>query len=908
MNAKLKKELIIGFSIVGFILAVLMILPFAFSGKITKIAKEQVNAKLNATVDFDNLSLSFLRSFPDASVRFENLRIVGVGEFKKDTLLSSEALDLVLNLKSLFSETGYEVEKLQLRNSSVMAHVLPNGKANWNVMKEDSTQAVDTSAMSFHLKLKKFVIDNAAVTYWDEEGNMKAVLKNLNHTTTGDLTADSSLLKTKTTIETLSFLMDNVEYLSKANVEMNADINANLNAMLFTFSENTSRINAIPFSFAGWFKMLDDGYDMDLTLDAKKVDFKAILSMVPAIYANSFDGLKAGGKVNMDGFIRGKMVGDFYPAFNFKLNASDGWFQYPSLPKSLKNIAIKGEISNPGKTLDETVVDISNFSFLLGNNPFSASMCVAYPMSDPELKMKAVGKLDLGMIKEVYPLEEGMNLNGVLDMNLLLDGRMSYYEKNQYDKFKFAGAMTVSNMFLKSSALPQQVTISKAALQFNNRYADLSTLQMKIGRNDISATGKLENFVAYALKDKTLIGTLNLQSNYLNVTDFMSPSTPTTAEATDKKAEAAKSEPMKVVEVPKNIDFTMNAVFKQLVYSKMNFTNSKGVLKVKDGNVNFQQVSTQAFGGNILMNGLYSTANIKKPTVDFDLKLNEVVFGDVFKQVEMIQKLAPIFEKANGKFSTSLKFNSLLQNDMMPNLASLVGAGSFSTKSVGISNVPAFNALMSGLKRNDLNATTLKDIALMFDIKDGKVNTKPFNLKIADMKLNLGGSTGLDKTIAYTGKVDLPSKYNLGQFSSVNFKIGGTFSKPKIQLDMASALNSLVSDTKAKVTAEVTKQVDVAKAKALDEARKQKEAALQAAQQQADKLRAEAKSLGDKLIAEAQVQGDQLVAKANNPITKKLAQVSAQKLLDEAKKKAVDLNSKAEIEATKLIQKADVKL
>jgi hypothetical protein len=386
----------------------------------------------------------------------------------------------------------------------------------------------------------------------------------------------------------------------------------------------------------------------------------------------------------------------------------------------------------------------------------------------------------------------------------------------------------------------------------------------------------------------------------------MPTSSASKTESTVKKPVDAKSEPMTVIEVPKNIDFTMNADFKQLVYSKMNFSNSKGILKVKDGNVNFQNVSTQAFSGNIVMNGMYSTADMKKPAVNFDLKLNEVVFGDVFKQVEMIQKLAPIFEKANGKFSTNLNFNSLLQNDMMPNLTSLIGGGSFSTKSVGISNVPAFNALMQGLKRTDLNATTLKDIALLFEVKNGRVNTKQFDIKIANMKLNLGGSTGLDKSIAYTGKVDLPSKFNLGQFSTVNFKIGGTFSKPKIQLDMASAITSLVSDTKAKVTAEVTKQVDVAKAKALDEARKQKEVALKAAQAEADKLRAEAQKMGDRLIAEAQVQGDVLVSKATNPITKKLAQISAQKLIDEAKKKAVEINAKAENEAAKLIQKADV--
>src|SRR5665647_2638136 len=408
MNPKVKKGLVVCLSVFAVVFAALLILPFAFKGKIVKLAQEQINAKLDAKVDFDNLSLSFIRSFPNASVRFENLRIVGVGEFRKDTLLSTENIDLELNLSSLFSDKGYEIRKFEVDNSRVFAHVLANGKANWNIMKTDSTKAaVDTSAMSFNMKLKNVVLDNANIVYLDEQGKMKAEIKNLNHHTSGDFTADSSLLKTKTTIEALNFTMDGVPYLSKANVEFNADINANLNKKIFTFSENSSRINAIPFAFAG-------------------------------------------------------------------------------------------------------------------------------------------------SVKDIYPLEAGTKLNGVLDMNLDLGGRMSYYETNQYDKFKFGGKLNVSNMLIKMKALPQDVAISKANMVFNNRYVDLAALQMKIGRNDISATGKLENFVAFALHNKTLKGTLNMQSNYFNVSDFMTADATVPAVSTAKQGTAAKSVPLTVVEIPKN--------------------------------------------------------------------------------------------------------------------------------------------------------------------------------------------------------------------------------------------------------------------------------------------------------------------------------------------------------------------
>jgi len=905
MNQKVKKGLIVGLSVFAVIFAALLILPFAFKGKIVKLAQEQVNAKLDAKVDFEYFSLSFIRSFPNASVRFENLRIIGVGEFQKDTLLSSENVYLELNLTSLFSDKGYEIRKLEFDNSRVFAHVLPNGKVNWSVIKTDSTKAVDTSAMSFNMKLKNVVLKNANIVYLDEQGKMKAEILNLNHHTSGDFTADSSLLKTKTTIETLNYWMDGMQYLSKADVEFNADINANLNKKIFTFSENSSRINAIPFAFAGWVKMLHDGYDMDVTLDAKKVNFKAILSMIPAIYSNSFEGIKAGGDVNMNGFLKGKMIGDNYPAFDFNLTAANGWFQYPSLPKSVQNINVAAHITNLGKTLDATVIDISKFSFNMSGNLFSAQMRVAYPMSDPELLMKTVGKIDLGMVKDIYPLEAGTKLNGVLDMNLDLAGRMSYYETNQYDKFKFGGKLNVNNMLVKMKSLPQDVSIAKANMLFNNRYVDLSTLQMKIGHNDISATGKLENFVAFALHDKTLKGTLNMQSNYFNVSDFMTADAAVPAAKTTKSGTPAKSEPMTVVVIPKNIDFTMQADFKQLQYEKMNFTNAKGVLRVLDGDVKLQNMSTQAFGGNILMNGLYSTSDPKKPSVNFDMNITDVLFTEMFKQVETLQKFAPVFEKAAGKFSTKLSFNSLLQKDMMPNLASLIGNGSFSTKSVGLSNVPALTALAKSLKRSDLASTTIKDLSLLFEIKDGKLNTKPFDISVGGVKMNLGGSTGLDKSIAYLGKVQLPSSFNLGKFSTVGLKIGGTFMKPKVQLDLASTLNSLLGDTKAKVTEELNKKVDDTKAKALEEVRKQKDTALKAAQAKADQIRAQAQQLSDKLISEAQAQGDQLVAKASNPITKRLAEGASKKIVDEAKKRSSDINTKAETEATKLIQNAN---
>jgi len=899
MYRKLKIPLLIFAGFIAAFFVALIVLPWFLRDKIMLKAKAELNQMLNAKVDFENVNLSFIRNFPYASVKLENFYIAGIDEFQKDTLLKSDDINLIINIKSLFSDTGYDIRKLEFNHSKVVVRVLPNGHANWRIMKEDSTQ-VDTSKMNFHWKLKEFSVNNADIYYNYDKSNMVYIFKNVNHTTTGDLTADSSLLVTRTTCDSLSFVWDGVEYISKAKASIDADINADLNGMLFKISKNQSKLNEIPFQIAGWLKSIPEGWDMDFKLITDKVEFKSVLSLVPAIYSESFEDIQAGGKVDLSGNITGLWVGDYYPSFDLKLIVQNGWFQYPSLPKKLEKININTQITNPGRTLDATVFDISQFAFQLGGNPFNAKMRIANPMTDPDIQLNARGKINLGMIKDVYPLNEKTSLNGILDLNLNLAGRMSYYEKNEYQKYQFDGNMNINNMLLKTTMFSDEVKIDNAAMEFNNSWVDLKNLQLKIGKNDIAANGKLENFVPYILQDKTIKGQLNLSSNYLNISDFMSDDVKT--DTTTSKA------PRNIIKIPSNIDFTVNGKFNQILFDKMNLTNAYGMLKIADSELKIQNMNVNAFGGTMIMNGYYNVADTLKPKVNFDLTIKEVVFTQVAGQVESLQKLVPVFSKATGKFSTKINFTSLLTSDMTPDLNSLSGLGSFVTKSVGLKDVPALEALAKALKKDNLLPMAIQDLGIVFDISDGKLTTKPFSFKVKDVNLTLGGVTGLDKTINYSGKIQLPDKLNLGKLSTVNVKIGGTFSKPKVELDVKNTVTEVLTETATKVQEVITKKTEEVVDKALEEAQRQKEKAIEEARKKADQIIAEAEAMGNKLIDEAEKRGQELINKATNPIAKKAAQIAAKGIVDEAKKQAATLKVKAQAEAEKIIKEASNKV
>ena len=110
-------------------------------------------------------------------------------------------------------------------------------------------------------------------------------------------------------------------------------------------------------------------------------------------------------------------------------------------------------------------------------------------------------------------------------------------------------------------------------------------------------------------------------------------------------------------------------------------------------------------------------------------------------------------------------------------------------------------------------------MTLEFTIKDGRVETKPFDIKMGDYNLNLSGSTGLDQTIDYTGKIKLPaSAGNISKLMTLDLKIGGSFTSPKVSVAISKLGQKLGLDSAATANKDSVKQKVTEKAaeKALD--------------------------------------------------------------------------------------------
>lgn len=783
MNRTVKKTMKIAGITLGVILLLLLILPFAFQGKLAKLVKEEGNKMLNAQFDFRTLNISLLRNFPSASVSLEDFWLKGTGPFENDTLIQAGELTAAVNLFSLFGDGGYDISRIIVKDTRVHAIVLEDGRPNWDVMKpspDAETPEDETAQETFRIKLQKLSVDNLSVVYDDRQGGVFADLSRLEADCSGDFGSDRTVVDLKMETPSLTCRTGGIPLLNKVSLEADMDVDADLAGGKFTLRENMLRLNAIQLNLDGWLAQTKQGMDMDFRLNTNEVGFKELLSLIPAIYAKDFQDLKTDGKVTLNAFARGSMEGNTkVPQFEVNLDVKDAMFRYPSLPAGVEKINISALVRNAGGPLDATEISVAPFDFVLAGNPFSLNATVKTPVSDPDFHLTARGKLDLGKVKEVYPLDD-MQLNGLVQADLELGGRLSMVEKEQFEQMQAKGSLRLNQMKLVLKDMPP-VDIQQSVFTFSPRYLQLSETTVNIGKNDLTLDSRFENYLGYALKGSTLKGTLNVSSNHLNLNDFMSADT--TAAVAEVPADTAA---MGVIRVPENIDFQMQAAFRELLFDKMTLTDGKGTLLVRNGTVDMRNLSFNTMGGSVTMNGAYAAPQKKQPELNAAFDMRNISFAQAYQDLGLVQQLAPIFAGLKGNFSGNLQIDTPLDATMSPVMSAVQGKGALSTKDLSLSGVKFIDQVADIVKKPSLKEITVKDLNIDFEIKDGRVTTKPFDLKLGDYNMNLSGSTGLDQTIDYTGKITMPADGIASKLGTVDMTIGGTFTSPKVGIDMAS--------------------------------------------------------------------------------------------------------------------------
>ena len=907
--------------IVFLVLIVLMIaVPFVFQGKIMKIAKEQINSNLNARAGFEKLSLSLFRSFPNVSVGITNLYISGIDEFEGDTLFSVKSVDIVLDLISAIKMENIKIKRIALNYPRIHAWVMPDGKANWDIAKDTGGEE-DTTASDLNpqVELKRFEINHGLIRYDDESSEINASLADCNFVMTGDLSQDLTTLSMIGNAKFLNVVYGGIKYLKNAAMTLKMDVDADLKNSIYTLRENSIAVNDLVLRFDGNVGMPNaEDIVIDLKYGLDKADFKSLLSLIPAIYMKDYQDVKAAGKLQLNGSVKGIYNEKVMPSVALTLLVENAMFKYPDLPKSADNIAIDVNLFFDGVQNDNTTVDVNKFHMDLGGNPVDMILNIKTPISDMFINGNLNINLDLATVNDVVPLDS-TTLKGKIEAALDFMGYMSCIEKEEYEKFKADGTMEIKGFTYSSPDLPRDLNITESSLAFSPKYVEVKSFDAIMGKSDLHLSGRLEDFIPYVFKDETIKGNFIFTSGVLDLNEFMTESTEATEEA--------DTIPLTVFEVPGNIDFKLVSRIDKLYYDKLEIENTIGTILVKDSRVILDGVSMNMLDGSMKLSGEYNTKDVKNPMVDFDFKATALDIPAAFTAFSALQQFAPIASKAIGKVSLGMKYTSLLDENMMPLLKSIVGKGNLASDLIGLKSSVTFDKIGNALNTNAFSHMTCKNLGVNFEIRDGKLMVNPFETKVGNATLLIGGDQGLDQQMNYTIGIVIPRsalgaaanapidnmmskaagaglKIDPLENLNIKVKVGGTFKEPKISLDLNENSAQAKEAMKEQVKQAVLEQIDTRKEEARAAAQAEVDKIMSEAQKEADLIRQKAANAANVVRKEANTNAESLVAKAKDPLSKRLAEEGAKKVRQEGEAVALKLIKEADTKAESVLKAA----
>ncbi|MEX2591644.1 MAG: AsmA-like C-terminal region-containing protein [Anditalea sp.] len=972
----MKKTLFVVLTIFAVLLVVLIAVPFVFKDKILERVDKEIAGAVNAQVfyDYDNISLSVFKSFPSISATIEEFGIKGNPPFQNDTLLHVNQLQVDLNLKSVIFDDTPELTGVHLNGGSIYVKVLEDGTANYDIAVEAAEESNHNSS-EFNLGVNLIEISDLNLIYDDRQMQFFVALADLYMRGSGDFSSEIYDLLAKADVNIVRLDYEDTNYLNNKNLGLDTRINVDLGKMVFGIEEADISLNDFYFGVDGYMAMPADDMEFDMTFAGKENSFKSILSLVPGIFTESFDGLETSGTMDFQGFLKGSYNENSFPAFEVGLVVEEGMFQYPDLPKPVSDVNINMLVKNETNNLDNTQINISDFELNFGSNPISGRLLLENLVTY-DLNGQLMGRLNLEELTSIFPIE-GMELKGSLNVNATADGRydsvantiphidavmvlnngyiksteypapienlninltainntgrmndllvdLSSFgfdlegesikgnlkvndldrlnwdgeifgtmdlgkvatifpmedvilegrivvgidskgnyedvEASRYNRLEAKGNIELTDFYYADINLPQGIRIRSARGDFSPDAINLTDFNARLGESPLTATGSLTNYLAYLFgENEVLQGNLNLYSSKFNVNEWMTGT-----------SEIEDTTELSVIELPRDIDFTMAVKADEVLYDNLTLSEVNGSMTLKDGILSFNNATMNTLGGKMALDGSYNSQDISSPTFDMTFDVSSISIQEAFKSFNTVRAFAPIAQHVTGNFTTKFGLSGMLGPDMMPVLPSLDGNGLIKVTEAALRDSKILEGITSLTKLEDTKSINFRNLNISAEIADGMLQLRPFDVSLWGYEAEVQGSTGFDGSINYLVNMEVPvekfgtqannllsnlTKTDLSTTTiPLAFNLQGNYANPKISLVGGDNIEGYVTNVLKSRVSSVTTQVQ-------------------------EDLAAEFKAKEDSLKQELRTKAE---------VAKDSAKMEAEKIINQTKDKAVD--------------------
>lgn len=522
-------------SIVGLLLITIAVVMILLTpARLTPIVNTYCDEFLNAEVRFDTVKLSLFDDLPYIGLKISGGEVVShkfrghsdslraMIPARADSLLSFKELVVSLNVSELLiGKIG--IRRIKLSKPQIYAYVSPWGEANWDILKLDMTDTVESEEPPLDIKIRRITIrDRGVLVYDDRKEDIKAEIDFNKITLRGVLTPDLAQMElervrmskvglsvnlgkenltTKVVVDTLGIEFEkdrkkyNIIFDSHSTLIQNGmtycenlpfAISGGIvydrgNAREFVLENMISSVADVPITLDGKVRIDGDSIYSDINSRVDAFSLSKLLSHISEDIVPGISNLKTDIALKFNTRIKGsyKSESGEMPSVVLDFSVPKGYLSSDGVTARLDNVEIDGSLRYNPSRLDSTGVVLKKLSVEGVGIKIEASGSAWDVLRNPAVDGRVNGSVNLTKLSELFPPREGAVIRGTVGVDLKGKFKMNDLTLANIGKTKIRGKLKFDSLYVDLPNDSIRLTADGTSLSIGSTENKRDTLMQK---------------------------------------------------------------------------------------------------------------------------------------------------------------------------------------------------------------------------------------------------------------------------------------------------------------------------------------------------------------------------------------------------------------------------------------------
>ncbi|MDR0692145.1 MAG: AsmA family protein [Prevotellaceae bacterium] len=349
-------------------------------------------------------------------------------------------------------------------------------------------------------------------------------------------------------------------------------------------------------------------------------------------------------------------------------------------------------------------------------------------------------------------------------------------------QWETTGSFDIQGARLRTPYFPTRIQISDGALQFSTDSLYLKTLQLRVGQSSMNLSGKIHGIRQALLYNGRIKADLIIDAQTINLNQLIramvAGSNYSSMDSTAKDAITANvmNDHTEIVEVsdtgrtggvfivPRNIDFTLQADIKKVLYSKLELEDINTHIFIRNQAIHLPEIKFRSNVGDMQMSFSYQAPDATGAHIGTSVALHHIQVKQLIETFPLFDTLTPMLRSFEGVVECNMVAAADLDSLMNVQFPTAEASCFVKGKDLVLLDGETFTEIAKMLHFKNKQRNLIDSISVEMILRDNHLIIFPFHLAIDRYQAAVGGTQYLNMDFDYhitVLKSPIPFKFGL---------------------------------------------------------------------------------------------------------------------------------------------------